>query len=60
MMGVGLQGSAALRSAIIGDPDGDALDSVVATWVTAGAIGDPVALFPNLNEAEMLEGYVYV
>ncbi len=52
-------GSAELRATIITDADGDALDSVIAAWVTADAIHDPDVLFPELHETEMLEGHVY-
>jgi hypothetical protein len=47
----------ALRSAVIRDPGGDALDSVIAACGTFRALRQPA---PPTNGAYALEGYVYV
>lgn len=47
----------ALRSAVIHDPGGDALDSVIAACGTFRALRHPA---PLTNGAYALEGYVYV
>lgn len=52
--------SAALRATVLGDPHGDALDSVVAAFATFRALRNPVCLAIERNDAYALEGYVYV
>jgi hypothetical protein len=49
----------ALRETVLDDQDGDALDSVIAAWVTSGAVIDPAVLLPQLDAVDALEGYVY-
>ncbi len=50
----------AVRSAILEDRGGDALDSVIAAFATFRALRDPALLAVEGNEAYALEGYVYV
>ncbi len=49
-----------VRSAVLEDRHGDALDSVIAAFATFRAIRNPVCLTVEDNEAYTLEGYVYV
>jgi hypothetical protein len=49
-----------LRSAILEDPEGDALDSVVAASAVFRALRDPGRLALGGNDVYALEGYVYV
>ncbi len=49
-----------LRSAILEDPEGDALDSVVAASAVFRALRDPGRLAVGGNDVYALEGYVYV
>jgi hypothetical protein len=58
--GVLVMASDALCRAVIDDPEGDALDSVIAAWATADAVREPPLSFSDLDEIEALEGYVYV
>lgn len=51
---------ASLRTMILDDPGGDALDSVVAAFAVLRALRDPDGLAVGSNEAYALEGYVYV
>lgn len=50
----------ALRSLIVKDRDGDALDSVIAAFATFRTVSDPASLAARGNDAYALEGYVYV
>ncbi|HKZ50744.1 MAG TPA: hypothetical protein VJ256_03135, partial [Dehalococcoidia bacterium] len=49
-----------LLSVIVGDPGGDALDSVVAASAAFRAIRRPDGLVPKGHAAYALEGYVYM
>jgi len=49
-----------LRSRILNDQDGDALDSIVAAFATARALRNPASLSVLRTSAYALEGYVYV
>jgi hypothetical protein len=51
---------ARLRSVVLDDPDGDALDSVVAVFAVFRALCSPDGLAAGSNDAYALEGYVYV
>ena len=50
----------AIRSLILDDPGGDALDSVIAALASCRALGCPTLLTAEINEAYALEGRVYV
>jgi hypothetical protein len=50
----------ALRAAILDDPGGDALDSVIAAWAAFRAAARPHLLNRVDSEACMIEGCVYV
>jgi len=52
--------SADLRSKILADHGGDALDSVIAALATFKALRDPAFPAVEGNDAYALEGYVYV
>lgn len=52
--------SSTLRSLILDDPDGDALDSVIAAFATFRALGNPARFSVPRSDAYALEGYVYV
>ena len=49
-----------VRSAILEDRGGDALDSVIAAFATFRALRDPALLTVESSDAYVLEGYVYV
>jgi hypothetical protein len=49
-----------VRAAILDDPGGDALDSVLAAWAAFRAASRPHLLNQVDNEAYMIEGSVYV
>ena len=49
-----------LRSAIVADREGDALDSVVAAFATFRTLYSPAGLVPKDNDTYKVEGYVYV
>jgi hypothetical protein len=51
--------SASLRSKILADPTGDALDSAIAAFATFRTVTDPDRLASGDNIAYRLEGYVY-
>jgi hypothetical protein len=51
---------ASLRTMILKDPGGDALDSVVAAFAVFRALRNPGDLAVGSNEAYALEGYVCV
>jgi hypothetical protein len=51
---------AELRAEIVGNREGDALDSVIAAFATFRALHDPAGLVPEGNDAYKLEGYVYI
>jgi hypothetical protein len=51
---------ALLRTMILEDPGGDALDSVVAAFAVFRALRNPGGLAFGSNEAYALEGYVYI
>jgi hypothetical protein len=50
----------AIRSRILEDPGGDALDSVIAALASCRALHNPILLTDEANEAYALEGRVYV
>lgn len=52
--------SSTLRSKILNDSHGDALDSVIAALATFCALGNPARLFDPGASAYRLEGHVYV
>ncbi|HKI99417.1 MAG TPA: DUF429 domain-containing protein [bacterium] len=47
------------RAALLDDAEGDALDSVLCTWIAWRAVRDPAALLPPLSAEHGVEGYVY-
>ncbi len=49
-----------IRRAVLNDPDGDALDSVIAALATFRAVRNPATLAVRDNTPYKLEGYVYV
>jgi hypothetical protein len=49
----------ALRAAMVEDTGGDALDSVLAAWATARALGDASRLAAPATSVYATEGYVY-
>jgi hypothetical protein len=49
-----------LRRAVVDDPGGDAIDSVVAAFAVLRAICSPGGLVARDSDAYALEGYVYV
>jgi hypothetical protein len=56
---VPLRVAPALRSAILDDPGGDALDSVIAAVAAYRAVRDPTARTRHSQTAYALEGYVF-
>jgi hypothetical protein len=52
--------SSALRSKIIDDRNGDALDSVIAAFATFRALGKPACFVVPRTSTYALEGYIYV
>lgn len=52
--------SSAVRSAILDEPHGDALDSVIAAFATLRALSNPAALSVDSGVNYTLEGLVYV
>lgn len=56
--GVSLE-SGGLRSVLLDNAGGDALDSVICAWITWRAVNDPARLFPTLSPEHRVEGYVY-
>jgi len=52
--------SANLRSAVLDDRHGDALDGVIAAFATGKAVQNPAFPHVRSNEVYALEGYVYV
>jgi len=50
----------AIRSLILEDPGGDALDSVIAALASCRALSTPTLLTAEANEVYALEGRVYV
>jgi len=51
--------AAKVRRAVVADPNGDALDSVLAALGTFRALRNPDPVTPLRNRAYTLEGYVY-
>jgi hypothetical protein len=49
-----------LRTTILDDPDGDALDSVIAAFATFRAIGALADSSVSVTSNSMLEGYIYI
>lgn len=52
--------SRALRSKILDECNGDALDSVIAALAVFQVLRDPIRLAVESNDAYKIEGYVYV
>ena len=52
--------TSALRSKILDDPDGDALDSVIAAFATFWALRNLAHSSVQESDSYALEGYVYV
>jgi len=52
--------TSALRSKILDDPDGDALDSVIAAFATFRALRNLARFSVQGSDSYVLEGYVYV
>jgi hypothetical protein len=48
-----------LRGLALEDAEGDALDSLIAAWITHRALASAQALLPPLSAAHRIEGYVY-
>lgn len=49
-----------IRTEIIDDREGDALDSIIAAFATFRAIREPASLFHEADGIYALEGYIYV
>ena len=51
---------AAIRGAVLDDPGGDALDSIIAAWATVPATRARQRLNEPVKPPYDVEGYVYV
>ena len=56
--GVSLE-NGGLRSVLLDNAGGDALDSVICAWIAGRVVSDPGRLFPALRPEHRVEGYVY-
>lgn len=52
--------SSTVRSAVLNDPHGDALDSVIAAFATMRAVSNPAGLSAERGSDYALEGFVFV